>query len=109
MSVTPCARSFSPARVSSQLPPRSAARSTITEPGAMPATISLVTSTRAVLPGTTSLVPGPTPPGLAAPEKPRPEHPPAGGLRPHEAERAPNAAARKRERDRAAVPDRKQG
>ena len=39
--------------VNSQLPPRSAARSTITEPGAMPATISLVTSTGDFLPGTT--------------------------------------------------------
>ncbi len=40
MIVTPCSTTISPGRVSSQLPPRSAARSTITEPGAMRATMS---------------------------------------------------------------------
>ena len=45
-----------PACVSSQLPPRSAARSTITEPGAMLATISRVTSTGDFLPGITAAV-----------------------------------------------------
>ncbi len=38
-----CRRTFA-GLVSSQLPPRSAAKSTITEPGAMPPTISAVTS-----------------------------------------------------------------
>ena len=41
------------ARVSSQLPPRSAARSTSTEPGAIPSTISRVTRIGAFFPGTT--------------------------------------------------------
>ena len=54
--VTPCATTVSPARVSSQLPPRSAARSTITEPGFMPATISPVTRTGALRPGTLAVV-----------------------------------------------------
>ena len=40
-----------PASLSSQLPPCSAARSTITEPGAMRATISAVTSARRALAG----------------------------------------------------------
>ena len=42
--------------VSAQLPPRSAARSTTTDPGAMPATISAVTRMGAVLPGTRAVV-----------------------------------------------------
>ena len=56
MIVTPCSTILSPARVSSQLPPRSAARSTMTDPGAMPATISRVTSAGDFLPGTTAAV-----------------------------------------------------
>ena len=43
-------------RVSSQLPPCSAARSTITEPGGMPRTISPVTRPGAFLPGTAAVV-----------------------------------------------------
>ena len=34
--VTPCSTTVSPVRVNSQLPPVSAARSTITDPGAIP-------------------------------------------------------------------------
>ena len=54
--VTPCATTISSALVSSQLPPRSAARSTITEPGAMAFTISPVTSTGDRLPGIAAVV-----------------------------------------------------
>ena len=46
-----CASTVSPGRVSSQLPPRSAAISTITDPGAMRATISRVIRIGAFLPG----------------------------------------------------------
>ena len=46
----------SPGRVSSQFPPRSAARSTITEPGAILSTMSAVTSTGDFLPGITAAV-----------------------------------------------------
>ena len=42
----------SPGALASQLPPCSAARSTITEPGRIPASISLVTRTGAFFPGT---------------------------------------------------------
>ena len=45
-----------PALVNSQLPPRSAARSTITEPGAILATISAVTRTGDFLPGMAAVV-----------------------------------------------------
>src|SRR5439155_1287159 len=44
MTVTPCSTTVSFGRVSWQLPPRSAARSTITEPGAMAVTMSAVMS-----------------------------------------------------------------
>ena len=46
----------SPPFVSSQLPPRSAARSTTTDPGGMPATMSAVTRIGAVFPGTSAVV-----------------------------------------------------
>ena len=42
--------------VTSTLPPCSAARSTITEPGAIPATMSALISTGAFLPGTSAVV-----------------------------------------------------
>src|SRR6266566_1409102 len=51
MMVTPCSTTVSAALVSSQFPPRSLARSTITEPGAMLATMSLVTSSGGFFPG----------------------------------------------------------
>src|ERR1019366_7821225 len=54
--VTPCSFTVSPVRVSSQLPPRSEARSTITEPGAIPLTISAVISTGDFFPGITAAV-----------------------------------------------------
>ncbi len=54
--LTWCLTTVFPASVSSQLPPRSAARSTITEPGAMPFTISSVTRIGAFLPGITAVV-----------------------------------------------------
>src|SRR5262249_39586393 len=54
--VTPYSTTISPDRVSSQLPPRSAARSTITEPGVIRETISLGTSTGDFFPGTTAAV-----------------------------------------------------
>ncbi len=54
--VTPCGWVTWPGSVSSQLPPRSAARSTITEPGFIAETISAVTSTGALLPGTLAVV-----------------------------------------------------
>src|SRR5437899_1143613 len=56
MMVTSCATTISPGRVSSQFPPRSAAKSTMTEPGAIVATISAVTSTGGRRPGTTAAV-----------------------------------------------------
>src|SRR5207237_802858 len=56
ISVTPCSTTCSPGLVSSQFPPRSAAKSTSTEPGAMPATISLVTRIGAFFPGITAVV-----------------------------------------------------
>ena len=45
-----------PATDSSQLPPESAAASTITEPSAIPATIAAVTSTGALRPGIWAVV-----------------------------------------------------
>src|SRR4030088_20657 len=54
--VTPPWVTVSSARVSSQLPPCSAAMSTMTEPGDIPATISAVTSTGARFPGTRAVV-----------------------------------------------------
>ena len=50
-----CTTSLS-ARDSSQLPPWSAARSTITEPGRIPSTIAAVSSSGARLPGTRAVV-----------------------------------------------------
>src|SRR5579863_8946015 len=52
--VTPCSTTISVGRVSSQLPPCSAARSTMTEPGAIFSTISRVISLGGFLPGTTA-------------------------------------------------------
>ncbi len=46
----------SPGSVSSQLPPASPARSTITEPGFIPSTASAVTSLGAGRPGTSAVV-----------------------------------------------------
>ena len=54
--VTPCRTTTSSGSVSSQLPPASAARSTITEPGRMPATVSSVTRRGAGRPGTSAVV-----------------------------------------------------
>ena len=54
--VTPCSTTVWPGRVSSQLPPDSDARSTITEPGFISATIAAVTSTGARRPGTFAVV-----------------------------------------------------
>ncbi len=54
--VTPWATTTSSALVSSQLPPRSAARSTITEPGAMASTMASVTSTGDCRPGIAAVV-----------------------------------------------------
>ena len=51
MIVTPLWTTISSGRVSSQLPPRSAARSTTTEPGAIASTISVVTRIGARLAG----------------------------------------------------------
>ena len=51
MIVTPLWTTVSSGRVSSQLPPRSAARSTITEPGAIASTISVVIEDRRALAG----------------------------------------------------------
>ena len=56
MMVTPCFTTVLPVSVISQLPPRSAARSRITEPGAIPFTMSSVTSTGAFFPGITAVV-----------------------------------------------------
>jgi hypothetical protein len=56
MTRTPPTSTVSPALVASQLPPCSAARSTTTDPGAMPRTISSVTSTGAVDPCTCAVV-----------------------------------------------------
>ena len=52
ITVTSWRVTVSPGELASQLPPCSAARSTITEPGRIPASISSVTSTGAFLPGT---------------------------------------------------------
>src|SRR6202040_3362427 len=54
--VTPATSTSLPACVSSPLPPVSAARSTMTEPGRMPFTISPVTSSGARRPGTAAVV-----------------------------------------------------
>ena len=54
--LTPCSITVCPVRVSSQFPRRSDAKSKITEPGAMPFTISAVTSTGDCFPGTTAAV-----------------------------------------------------
>ena len=54
--VTSCLTTVSPGSVSSQLPPASPARSTITEPGFMPSTASAVTSRGAGRPGTSAVV-----------------------------------------------------
>src|SRR5439155_23572459 len=56
MIVTPPTSTSLPAWVSSTLPPVSAARSTITEPGRIPLTISPVTSSGALRPGTAAVV-----------------------------------------------------
>src|SRR6266849_1790008 len=56
MIVTPLTSTSLPATVSSTLPPVSAARSTITDPGRMPLTISPVTSRGARRPGTAAVV-----------------------------------------------------
>ena len=56
MIVTPFACTSSPARVSSQLPPLSAARSTITAPGFMLRTISAVSSLGAKTPPMSAVV-----------------------------------------------------
>lgn len=56
MMVTPCRTTASPGTVSSQLPPCSAAMSTMTLPGFMPCTISAVMSFGAGLPGMSAVV-----------------------------------------------------
>ena len=56
MIVTPLWTTISSGLVSSQLPPRSAARSTITDPGAIASTISVVTRIGARLPGISAVV-----------------------------------------------------
>src|ERR1700674_362867 len=56
MMVTPATSTSLPAWVSSTLPPVSAARSTMTEPGRMPCTISAVTNTGARRPGMAAVV-----------------------------------------------------
>ncbi len=56
MSVTPCTTHVSPAFVPSQLPPVSAARSTITEPGRIPLIASSVIRTGAFRPGMAAVV-----------------------------------------------------
>src|SRR5687768_3430150 len=56
MIVTPLWTTVSSARVRSQLPPRSAARSTITDPGAMASTISVVINFGAGFPGINAVV-----------------------------------------------------
>ncbi len=56
MMVTPRTVLTSPGRVSAQLPPASAARSTITEPGRIWNTASAVTRMGARLPGTSAVV-----------------------------------------------------
>ena len=56
MMVTPCRTTTSPGSVSSQLPPCSAARSTITLPGRMDCTMSAVISFGAGLPGISAVV-----------------------------------------------------
>ena len=53
--VTPCASIVSPGRVSSQLPPVSAARSTTTLPGFMPSTIAAEMIFGAGRPGTAAV------------------------------------------------------
>ena len=53
---TPLWSTTSPATVSSQLPPWSAAMSTTTAPSAMPSTIDVVNSTGALRPGTAAVV-----------------------------------------------------
>ena len=53
---TPLWSTTSPASVSSQLPPWSAAMSTTTAPSAMPSTIAVVSSTGALRPGTAAVV-----------------------------------------------------
>ena len=54
--VTPSSVTVSPGRVSSQFPPASAARSTITEPGRIPRAASAVMSTGAGRPGMSAVV-----------------------------------------------------
>ena len=56
MIVTPLATTVLPASVSSTLPPVSAARSTMTEPGLIVGIISLVMSTGALRPGIAAVV-----------------------------------------------------
>ena len=53
---TPPWSTTSPALVSSQLPPWSAAMSTTTAPSAMPSTMDVVSSTGALRPGTAAVV-----------------------------------------------------
>ncbi len=53
---TSCSTTVSPGSVSSQLPPDSPARSTITDPGFIPRTASSVTSFGAGRPGTSAVV-----------------------------------------------------
>ena len=64
--VTPPSTISSPGRVSSQLPPVSAARSTITDPGRMPRTASAVTSFGAGRPGIAAVVITTSKPGIRA-------------------------------------------
>ena len=74
MILTPPVSTTSPGLASSQLPPRSTARSTITEPGRIEATISLEISRGAGRPGikavviTTALIPGRPAPRLISKE-----------------------------------------
>ena len=56
MIVTPPTRIVSFGFVSSQFPPASAARSTITEPGCIDSTIAFVMSTGAARPGMSAVV-----------------------------------------------------
>ena len=56
MTITPPMSTSSPARVHSQLPPDSAAMSTITEPGFMPSTTLAGMSLGALRPGTWAVV-----------------------------------------------------
>ena len=56
MIVTPFSTTISSGFVNSQFPPRSAARSTITDPGAIRSTMSAVTSTGDFFPGITAAV-----------------------------------------------------